>query len=403
MKSLRSPRALLPLLLLLGACADPGRQGGQGEVPLAVLNGRLFDGSGGPLVENAVVVIRGDRVVAAGPAAEVEIPEDARRIDAGGGLIMPGVIDNHVHLNLLLEKEKDPLTRWLRAGVTTLVDCGSPRGGVARLRARAARASRRAPRLLVAGPIFTAPKGYPALPGETEGDALAERVTSPEEAERKVDRLLGVEKADLVKVAIETGFSSDYNDPGGWPVPGRPVLAALARAAHRNGRTIRAHVTQPGELEAALETGFDATAHTPISDVPEALLVRAARAGMIFTTTANLWAEDPAATAAAQRNLTRYVRLGGRIALGTDVPFQPGSIMPVAEMRRLVEGGLTPREVLLAATSHGAHAVGRGKDLGTLAPGRLADLIVVAGDPLTRIGDMGRVRVVVRGGEVIVP
>lgn len=394
-------------VLLLSSCheaipetdAAPGEPASQA---LGIHNGRLWDGSGGPVVEDGVVIVRGNRIAAAGPASEVKIPEGSRRIDAKGGFIMPGVIDNHVHLRLLFEKEADPLTRWLRAGVTTLVDTGTPKGTVARLREQVAAVSKTPPRLFVAGPIFTAPNGYPAPRREPGVVEVAEGVATPEEAEAKVDRLLGEEKADLVKVAIESGFFSDYDARDGWPVPSPPVLAALGRAAHRHGRTVRAHVTQPGELAAALDAGFDGTAHTPIVDLPEELLARAAKARMIFVSTANIWG-DPPLTTAVQKNLARYVRLGGRVALGTDVPFQTGSEMPLGEMRLLVAGGLTPRDVLLAATRHGAEALGQGDELGTLAAGKLADLIVVEGDPLVRIEDLGKVRVVVRDGAVIVP
>lgn len=123
---------------------------------------------------------------------------------------------------------------------------------------------------------------------------------------------------------------------------------------------------------------------------------------MIFVSTANIW-EDPKLTGPVQKNLARYVRLGGRIAMGTDVPFQRGSEMPVGEMRLLVEGGLTPRDVLLASTRDGAEALGKENELGTLAPGKLADVIVVKGDPLADIEALGTVTVVVRDGEVIVP
>jgi imidazolonepropionase-like amidohydrolase len=395
---MRQTVLFLMILVFFGGC----RPESSDEAAVAVYNGRLWDGSGGPVIPEGAVVVRGGRIAAAGPSSEVEIPRNARRIDARGGFIMPGVIDNHVHLNLLMEKEKDPLTPWLRAGVTTLVDTGSPKGGVARLRQRVAAASQAAPRLFVSGPIFTAPNGYPAPRREPGVVEVAQGVATPEEAEARVDRLLGEEGADLVKVAVETGFFSDYDARDGWPVPPPPVLAALARAAHRHGRTIRAHVTQPGELAAILDAGFDATAHTPIVDVPEEILVRAARAGVIFTSTANIW-EDPPLIAAVQRNLARYVRLGGRVALGTDVPFQKGSEMPMGEMNLLVQGGMTPRDVLLAATRHGAEALGKGTELGTLEPGKLADLIVIEGDPLVRIEDMGKVRVVIRDGELVVP
>ena len=88
-------------------------------------------------------------------------------------------------------KGKRPAHPWLRAGVTTLVDTGSPRGGVARLRERVAAASKTAPRLFVSGPIFTAPDGYPAPRREPGAVEVAEGVATPEEATVKIDRLLG--------------------------------------------------------------------------------------------------------------------------------------------------------------------------------------------------------------------
>ncbi len=98
-------------------------------------------------------------------------------------------------------------------------------------------------------------------------------------------------------------------------------------------------------------------------------------------------------------NLARYAVLGGRVALGTD--FGAEGEMPVAEMQVLVEGGLTPAQVLVAATKHGAEAMNQGAELGTLEPGKLADVIVVDGDPLSDISAMANVRVVIRDGEVI--
>lgn len=371
-----------------------------------IRNGRLFDGTGGPVVEDAALVVRGQRIAAAGPAGAVDLPRCAREIDAAGGTILPGIIDNHVHLGIHLERGEDILTPWLRAGVTTLVDTGTARGGVARLRELARTVSAAPPRLYVAGPIFTAPEGYPTTRREEGVREVAHGLRDPAEARAAVAKVIDEEGADLIKVAVERGFFADYADPDGWPVPPPEILAAIAETAHARGRKVRAHVTQPGELAAVLDAGYDATAHTPIVELPEPLLERAARQGVILTTTVNIWGsgdDNPPLTPAVQKNLARYVRLGGRVALGTDAPlFQPGSVMPMGEIRLLAAAGLTPRDILLAATLHGAQALGLEGELGTLAPGRLADLIVVGGDPLTDLAALERVRVVIRDGEVIV-
>jgi imidazolonepropionase-like amidohydrolase len=401
--------SLLAGLSLAAACVGgPENVCPQGGEPglLVIHSGRLFDGLDGPVVADAAVVVRGNRITAAGPRNAVEIPRCAREIDAAGGTILPGFIDNHVHLRTHLGRGEDILTPWLRAGVTTLVDTGTTREGVARLRELARTVSPEPPRLYVAGPILTAPGGYPATRQETGVSEIAQGLRDAAEARAVVARLVEDEGADLIKVAVERGFFADLADPDGWPVPGPEILAAIAEVAHAHGKKVRAHVTQPGELAAILDAGYDATAHTPIIELSEPLLARAARQGVIFTTTVNIWGDDPGSplTGAVQKNLARYVRLGGRVALGTDGPiFQPGAVMPMGEIRLLAAAGLTPREILLAATRHGGEALGLERELGTIGPGKLADVIVVDGDPLADLSALERVRVVIRDGEVIVP
>jgi len=203
----------------------------------------------------------------------------------------------------------------------------------------------------------------------------------------------------LIKVAIEAGFGVDYNEPG-WPVLDAETLAAIADETHEHGKLVRAHVTETNELVAAIDAGFDVAAHTPIEPLLGGVLQQALAIDMIFVSTANIWGPEGSQNAA--ENAARYTELGGRVALGTDYPFQAGSEMPVKEMQLLVDAGMTPAEVLVAATKHGAEALGMGEELGTLAPGKLADVIVVDGDPLADIAAMADVRVVVRDGEVIV-
>jgi imidazolonepropionase-like amidohydrolase len=376
-----------------GGCAP-------GEVPDLVVRGRLFDGSGAPPLADAVVVARGDRIVAVGPAGEVPVPRCSRHLDAGGGTILPGIIDSHVHLAPLLARGGDPLTSWLLAGVTTLVDNGSALGA-AELRRQVARTSRTPPRVLCAGFILTAPAGYPLFDRQEEGSE-SRAVANPADARRRLAAMIVAERPDLIKAVIERGFLADLGDPG-WPVPAPDTLAAIVATAHAHGLTARAHVTQADELRALLDAGFDAAAHTPVEDLPQELLERAARRGLILVSTAALWSDDPALAAAAGRNLARYARLGGRVALGTDAPFGPAGGLPLAELQALSRAGLTPRDLLLAATRHGAEAVGRGTDLGRIAPGYRADLLVVAGDPLADLTALQRVRSVVLDGVVVAP
>ena len=375
------------------------------EQTIAITNGRVFDATGAPVIEDGVVVIEGERIVAVGPGSEVTIPADALIIDARGGLIMPGVIDNHVHITESLITG-DILTDWLGAGVTTLVDTGTVRDGavvdgvtivdgIEVVRAFIAGVTERPPRVLMAGPLLTAPGGYPATRREPGYEVGAQPVTSPEDGRRLVESLAG--RADIIKVAIETGFESDYDDAG-WPVLAPETLAAIAAEAREHGLLSRAHVTQEGELAAALDAGFDVAAHTPIEALSDEILQRAADAGMIFVSTANIW--GPGRGDAVPENLRRYTELGGRVAMGTDFPFQLGSQMPVGELQMLADGGLTPEQILIATTRDSAAAVGRDHDLGTLEPGKLADVIVIDGDPLRNIAAMANVALVLLEGEI---
>ena len=368
---------------------------------IALLNGRVLDGTGGPAIGDGVVLLRGHRIVAVGPATRVEIPADARRIDARGGTIMPGVIDSHVHLFPTLThrfaRGQDIVTPWIEAGVTTMVDTGSVRHMTRASRALVDVLPHR-PRLFMAGPILTVPGGYPTTRREADAGMIAWEVRGPEDAYATVVRLIENEGVDLIKVAIETGFQTDYRDVG-WPVLSPEELAAITRAAHERGRRVRAHVSNPGEMEAALDAGIDALAHTPIHPVPDELLRRAVDAGMVFTSTANIWGASRGAIVAA--TLRRVHELGGIVAIGTDHPYQRGSEMPVNEMALLASAGFTPAELVVCATGNGARALGLEAELGTLEAGKLADVIVVAGKPDEDLQALHDVRVVIRDGEIV--
>ena len=397
--------AVLSVVMAVLLTAPPAVPSTQSqEQTIAITNGRVFDATGAAVIIDGVVVIEGGRIVAVGPASEVAIPGGALIIDARGGLIMPGVIDNHVHITESLITG-DILTAWLSAGVTTLVDTGTVRDGavvdgivivegIEVVRAFIDGVTERPPRVLLSGPIFTAPGGYPITRREPGARFIAQEVTGPDDARRLVASLAG--RADIIKVAIETGFDSDYEDAG-FPVLDPETLAAIVEEAHDIGLLARAHVTQEGELAAALDAGFDAAAHTPLDPLSDEILQRAADAGMIFTSTANIWG---GIGDAVPGNLVRYLELGGRFALGTDFPFQLGSQMPVGEMQFLVNGGLTPEQILIAATRVSAAAIDREHDLGTLEPGKLADVIVIDGDPLINVADMANVTLVLLEGEI---
>lgn len=398
----------LILLSLLACAGTPGHdtavtdaenQAARTAERMAIINGKVFDGTAPAAAVDHVVLIEGDRIVAVGPQDEVDLTDVATLVDAEGGFVMPGVIDAHVHVYFSgLPRGEDILTPWLEAGVTTLVDVGTMRHTVRATRALAEASGEHTPHLFVAGPILTAPGGYPMTRVEHDVDLYGRSVRGLTLAREAVADLIDLQGADLIKIAIEAGFDADYTDEG-WPVLSPEEVRAVTAAAHERGRKVYAHVSHPQELRAAVDAGVDVAAHPPISPVPEEILSEAVRAGMTFISTANIW--TPENTKEVVANLAAFHRVGGRIALGTDFPYQEGSTMPVEEMRLLLDAGLTPAEVLVAATRNGALAVGKDGELGTLEPGKLADVIIVDGDPLSDLAALHEVRVVIHAGTVV--
>jgi enamidase len=276
-----------------------------------------------------------------------------------------------------------------------------------------------------AGPIITAPGGYPAM---FYGCFWHYEVATPAEACTAVEDLLD-RGVDVIKIALEPGYP---HDP--WPVLTPEQVQAIVETAHGHGILVRAHVRQAAMLDVALEAGVDVVEHVPLpfclevelkqllaednlhlADLPayEVQLVRMVEQGVVLVPTldANTCiisdmprlgpVEEQAATEFLLEIVHAYRELGGVVVLGNDYGC-PGVAegMPLREMELLLAAGLTPMEVIEAGTSRAAFVSGHGDELGTLEPAKLADLIVVDGDPLNDIEAMKRVDLVIRGGKI---
>ncbi|MEZ5331980.1 MAG: amidohydrolase family protein [Thermoanaerobaculia bacterium] len=367
-----------------------------------VVRGTVLAGRDLEPISDGAVLVEDGRIVAVGPAATVVVPAGAEIVEAGDRFVVPALIDNHVHVLDRLGGRSEELAHWLAAGVGTLVDCGSSIEG---LRAAARTDTGGGPRILGSGPILTAPGGYPLLGSVgMPGLEIADAAEAGHEA-----RLLLAAGADLLKVAIETGFDRDLGGTGAenrptrdWPTLAESTVAAVVAEAHAAGRTVRAHVTQSGELARAFDAGVDAAAHTPTDPIPEALLAAAVQHGRILITTAALWREMPELQAIVLENLRRWVAAGGRIALGTDAPtFHPGWAGPRLEIETLQAGGLAAEAIVSSATVWGGAAVGLEGELGSLEPGARADLIVLPRDPRADATALLESEVVVARGRVV--
>ena len=389
--SVRASLVFWPAGLLLLALG-PG-QPAAADAGLALVNGTLVDGTGAAPVEQAVVLIEGGRLRAAGPGATIVIPTDFRVVDVSGAFILPGFINAHVH-NAFDEAR---LQAWAQAGVTTVRDEGIMGTSLSLSELMALRqhlaASHRNARLVSAGYMITVPDGYVSLD-----------VTSPEDARQKVNWELD-QGVDLVKVALETGYGAWRN----LPIPTDEELRAVVAAAHERERLVSAHVTQAQYFTKAVLAGVDDAAHVPGDPVPDWAIQWMVASGVHLVPTLTVLEAYGALTPASQ-NLRRMAAAGVVVALGNDYTAIPQNAfdhfelgMPMHEITRMAQSGMSPMQIVIAATRDAAHVSGLDGDLGTLEAGKIADVLVVNGNPLADLGALTDVRMVIHGGEVIRP
>ncbi|HEX8004247.1 MAG TPA: amidohydrolase family protein [Mycobacteriales bacterium] len=259
--------------------------------------------------------------------------DDARVIE--GGWVGPGIVDAHVHLAF---GSMDEMTRH---GVVAVRDLGAP---------PALAAAVRAPNVAVAGPLLTAPGGYPSRSWGADG--FSRFVADPDEARRAVREL----DADLVKVALEPA--------GGAPVPDEETTRAIVEAAHDRGLPVTAHALTAAMVERALDAGVDELCHTPAEPLDARTVDRIAAAGIPVVSTIECLGEG------AARNAAALHRAGVRLVYGTDLGnagTRTGA--EPRELRRLAEAGLGPRGAFEAATR-------------PVTVGEPARLVVLEGDPV---------------------
>jgi imidazolonepropionase-like amidohydrolase len=276
---------------------------------------------------------------------------------------------------------------------------------VARKREFAAAGDVRLPRLLVTGPMVTVPGGHPIPIYGVNDRVLA--VRGPEDARRQAEALLDA-GADLIKIAVSGRSDVD------WPELSNDEIAAISSAARARGAHVAAHVDRAAALRRAVENGITDAAHSPRDRMPDDLIALMVERGVALIPTIDVYeglAEERGAGDDWRRttmpvmydNLRRFVAAGGVLALGDDYGNPRVALgMPMPEIEHWLAAGLSPMQAIVAATHGGAIVCGLERELGTLVPGNLADILVVQGDPLADIRALEHVALVVRDGEVIV-
>jgi len=346
--------------------------------PIALVGGTLIDGTGAAPIPGAALVIRGHCIAAVGPRGQVSLPADAQIVELDGATLLPGLIDAHVH-NAYLARN---LQTWAQAGVTTVRDLGAPLGFPYFEKRDQLAADPRNARVLSAGPLVTVPDGYPIVPN---GFASL-TVTSPEDARAKIAELADA-GADVIKIT----FSSSL------PTLSPEEAAAIVQTAHERGVPVTAHATNPRELKRALDAGVDDVAHVSGDYVGDRTLRRMVQAGVYWVPTLE------ALRGEGGENLARFIEVGGQVALGTDAGYLAGLEigLPIDEMTLMQEAGMTRMQILVSATRTAAHVCRLEHELGTLEPGKLADVLIVDGDPLEDLQVLSQVRLVIHGGVII--
>ena len=417
---------------------------------LAIEGATLIDGTGAPAVRDSVVLIKGDGIHYAGPRRPLEIPASARVINASGRTLVPGLLDLHNHSTFDAD-----MRGYLRNGVTTIRFAGLNQDAVVALRDRAARNEVPAPRIYSCGPMLDrTPPAYPkwTSPVDTpvEAAATARRLLT----EERVEALLVTQQItpDLMRPVVDVAHEFGRPVVGQiWYTDGREAaeigidqldnssrifasreypksrLLSYRSIAERLGLLARGWMAIDWDLTRPI---MDAMAEHGVSYCPT-LVVHQNQAGIglseleadpdyrtmygdaerrewaaFLDYVQGTWsAEDQRCMAIAVEKriewMARFHEMGGTLVVGADMQF--GGIMVHRELRNLEAAGLSPLEVIHAATGQSARELGMGDSLGTIAPGKLADLLILNSDPLQDLGGLRDIAHVIKGGTLVEP
>jgi imidazolonepropionase-like amidohydrolase len=309
-------------------------------------------------------------------------------VDAGGAFILPGFINAHVHYGF----DEGNLQTWAQGGVTTvrdeaIISRGTSLEAWMMFRDRVNDSAVYA-RLVSAGYMITVPGGY--------GDLF---VDSPQDARAKVTEQIDA-GVDAIKVSLEDGYAGTHGLPKLTP----EELAAIVAAAHERGVPVSGHVTQGEYIQAMLDAGVDDIAHVPYDYVAEAVLQQMVDRDVYLIPTFTVYRNYNAPVGNCADIVGHFVELGGHVALGNDYGGGPGEFelgIPMYEIEMMSVAGMTPMQIIVAGTRNAAHVIGMDDELGTIEAGKLADLLLVAGDPLQDLQSLTEIRMVIHNGVVI--
>jgi imidazolonepropionase-like amidohydrolase len=427
---------ILSLISFLSAIAQPAQK--PATKTIYIRAGRLFDATSDQLRENMVIVVAGDRIQNIGPASAISIPADASVVDLSHATVLPGLIDCHTHLGARADRYDEIYNfkdtpfqsafagvvnarRTLEAGFTSVRDVGSLPFLAVDLRNSINEGLIPGPRIVASGPAITITGGH----GDLNNFSPQTRVTMfPEERDFSiadgVDQVRHVVRAqvkygvDVIKILATGGVLSKGDSPGA-PQFTLEELKAAADEAHMAGRKIAAHAHGTQGIKNAILAGIDSIEHASLIDDEGIRLAKDRGVYLVM----DIYNDDYILGKAVEfglpkenvekekmvgrlqrENFQKAVKGGAKMAFGTDAGVYPHGDN-AKQFFYMVKFGLTPAQAIRAATSSAADLIGRSKDVGTLEPGKFADVIAVTGDPLQDVRALENVGFVMKGGEVV--
>jgi imidazolonepropionase-like amidohydrolase len=438
----RSLRVAVALACLVSSASA------QAPKKIALVGGMLLDGWEAPPLHHAAVLIEGNRIVQVGPASEVKIPADATVIDTSGQTMMPGLIELHAHLVIVGDgdygrwfkwlddhKDKWPLQKvmelsaqqLLMAGITSAVDLGSPLKESISVRDRIAKGEIPGPRMTMSGPWI--------IPANAIFPPYCQIVvhSGAEAAKATEDNIQG--GVDVIKAQGGLNYEE---------------LKAIADTAHKHNIKVHAHLYDEDAVRDAFKAGIDVLQHvgsagTPpyspdlvklIADSGRPVVPTAAHRVWVYPATLDfperlqdpevkryfppdIWAEVQDSFKSfhtltyfqtndrqqffGDASIEQWIKSGAVIGMGTDngTPMNFHSDALWREAKVFVDHGMAPQRVISSLTRVGARILGKQSQLGTIEAGKLADIIVVQGNPLFDMtASLSNVNIVIKDGVI---
>ena len=393
----------------------------------AIVGGAVVNLEGNAPLKGAVILVEDERIVAIGKAGSVEVPEDADIIDAGGAWLIPGLMNMHVHLGLILpgkmmaelahESEAALALRMavvaresLQAGVTTIRLTGDQRHADLALMRAINKGQADGPRIFSAGETLTITGGHGSKkPGKINYDGPYELV--------KAARTQISAGASWIKILISGGIATDGGGLAAALMTPEEI-GAVIDAAHRFGAKVTAHSGSSAATQVAIEAGIDCIEHGYFLDRETLRKMKESGTWLVPTIVVSQPATQPfferigsppwylkrreSAGKAHWRALEMAIEEGVNIALGTDQhPAEPndGTTATAREAQYYVEAGMTPLQALRSATTETAKLLGAEQDVGSLEPGKYADIVAVGGNPAEDIKALRQILFVMKGGK----